>query len=67
MTLIAELFDSESGEILARVVDRREGRNSGRMELSSSVVNAAEAASIASGWARILRNSIDRAREASRK
>jgi hypothetical protein len=48
MTLVAELFDSESGEILARVVDRREARNSGRMTLSSSVGNAGEAASIAS-------------------
>ena len=67
MTLFAELFDAESGEILARIVDRREGRNSGRMELSSSTVNASEAAAIANGWARILRKGLDRAREAGRK
>ena len=68
MTIIAELFDSESGEILARIVDRREARNSsGQMELSSSTVNAAEAASIAAGWARILRKGLDRAREVGKK
>jgi hypothetical protein len=67
MTLFAELFDSETGQVLARVVDRREGRNSGRMELSSGVGNSAEAASIASGWARILRKGLDQAHSVGKK
>ena len=60
-TIFAELFDSESGEILARVTDRREARNSGYMLLSSSVFNAAEADRLASAWARILRARLDAA------
>ncbi len=61
MTLIAELYDSETGEVLARVVDRSEARDTGMMTLSSGVFNIAEARNIASSWARILRNSLDEA------
>lgn len=61
MTLFAELYDSETGEILARVVDRRASRNTGTLTLSNGVVNADEARSIASSWARILRDALDRA------
>jgi hypothetical protein len=61
MTLIAELYDSESGQVLARVIDRREASETGMMTLSSSVVNVAEARQIASSWARILRNGLDKA------
>ena len=61
MTLIAELFDSESGEILARVVDRREARNDDTLRLSSSVVKRGEAQDIAASWARILRTALDKA------
>ena len=61
MTLIAELFDSESGEILSRVVDRREGRNDDTLRLSSSVVKRGEAQEIAANWARILRTALDKA------
>jgi hypothetical protein len=61
MTLIAELFDSESGEILARVVDRREARNDDALRLSSSVVKRGEAQEIAANWARILRAALDKA------
>jgi hypothetical protein len=67
MTILAELFDSESGQILARVVDRREARKSNRLSVSGGAVDAAEAARIASGWAQILRRGLDRAREAGGK
>jgi len=67
MTLFAELFDSETGEVLARVVDRREAQGTGMMTLSSSVVNAAEAEEIASIWARILRDSLDKAKGIGKK
>ena len=64
MTLYLELYDSETGQILARVIDRREARNAGTMQLSGSVVNAGEAQDIAAIWARILRRSMDKAHAA---
>lgn len=67
MTLFMELYNSETGAVLARVVDRREARNTGMMTLSSSVVNAGEAQAIASTWARILRDALDRAHGVGKK
>lgn len=61
MTIFAELYDSETGEVLARVVDRREARRSGALTLTNSVVNADEAQSVASSWARTLRDALDKA------
>jgi hypothetical protein len=61
MTLVAELFDSGSGEVIARAVDRREARGSGRMSLSWGGYNQDEARAIAAGWARILRKALDSA------
>jgi Protein of unknown function (DUF3313) len=61
MTLVLEMFDSESGAIMARVLDRRESRNTGRAMMSSSVTNSQEARLMASSWARILREALDRA------
>lgn len=61
MTILAELYDSETGQLLARIVDRREARNTTMLTLSNSVVNAGEARDIASSWARILRNGLDKA------
>jgi hypothetical protein len=67
MTIFAELYDSETGEVLARVADRREARGSGTLTLTNSVVNADEARSIASSWARILRNGLDKAHAIGKK
>ena len=67
MTLYAELHDSESGEILARLVDREEGRNSGQMQLSNSAMNQGQAEDIATAWARILRKGLDNAHGVGRK
>lgn len=67
MTLIAELRDSETSQVLARVIDRREARDTGFMSYSNSVVNASEARSIASAWARILRNGLDKAHGIGKK
>jgi hypothetical protein len=67
MTLFAELFDSETGEVIARVVDRREARGSGMMTLTTKSVNVAEAQAIASAWARILRNGLDKAHGIGKK
>ena len=61
MTLFAELFDSESGQLLARVIDKREGRDDQMYRLSNSVVQRGELQDIASTWARILRRALDNA------
>ena len=61
MTIFMELHDSETGELLARFVDRRQARDTGRMFLSNSTTNAWEARDIASSWARILRKGLDKA------
>jgi hypothetical protein len=61
MTLVAELVDSKSGDVIARVVDRREARSTGRVSLSGSVYNEGEARSMAASWARILRKALDNA------
>ena len=62
MTLLAELADSETGEIIARVLDRFQARSTGKFQLSSSVSSAGEARSAASSWARILRGELDKAK-----
>lgn len=67
MTLVAELHDSETGEVLARIVDRREARHSDRLMLTDSVVNIGEARDIAAAWAGALRNGLDRAHGIGRK
>ncbi len=67
MTLYLELIDSKSGEVIARVVDRREARSTGRMSLSSGGYNQDEARSIAAGWARILRKALDNAHSIAAK
>jgi Protein of unknown function (DUF3313) len=54
MTLIAELRDSETGQIMARVFDQREMRNDEFLRLSTSVSNSAEARDAVRTWANIL-------------
>jgi hypothetical protein len=61
MTLVAELIDSETGQIQARLVDRREARATGRLQLTGAMENADEARAIAASWAKILRAALDRA------
>ena len=67
MTLYLELYDSESGQILARVVDRRESRSVAPMMIANRVTNTGEAHDIAATWARTLRKAMDRAREGTSK
>ena len=62
MTLFAELADSETGEVIARVVDRYQARTTGNFQLSSGVFSAGEARTAASSWARILRGELDKAK-----
>jgi hypothetical protein len=63
MTLLAELVDSASGQVLARVADRREANGgAARMQMADKVINEGEARQVAADWARILRKAMDKAR-----
>lgn len=63
MTLLAELSDSDSGEIIARVIDRYQARSTGSFQWTNSVSNAGEARNAATSWAKILRTSLDKAKD----
>ena len=67
MTLLLELYDSETGAILARAIDRAEGRNTGQWQMSTSVSNAGDAEEIAARWAKILRDRLDKAKGIGKK
>jgi hypothetical protein len=62
MTLYIELFDGATGEILARVADRRDARDSGRMMWQNSVTNRAEADRMLRKWAQLAVKGLDNAR-----
>jgi len=57
-TLYAELFDSETGQVLARVVDMQQADYS----VSYYENNMPEAQAIATQWAKLLRDHLDQAR-----
>ena len=59
MTLVAELRDSVTGEILARAVDARSGRTTGTMDFTNRVTNTADARRAINVWARALREALD--------
>ena len=61
MTLLAELSDSMSGQLLARVADRREANSLARMERADRIENEGAAREVAAAWAQILRNALDKA------
>ena len=64
-TLFLELYDSVSGEILARALDRKSANHPGDvMRLSNTVTNRVEAERILAGWADLLRRSLDELRGA---
>lgn len=59
MTLYLEVFDSVTGQILARAIDRQEDRGMGRIQWQNSVTNKAEADRILRRWASALRARLD--------
>jgi hypothetical protein len=61
-TLVAELRDSQTGSLLARVVDRREMREYPDFQLATSVSNSAEARELVGLWSQMLRRYLDTAR-----
>lgn len=59
MTLVVELRDSVTGEILARAVDGRSGRGTGLWTITNRVTNTADARRALRVWARALREGLD--------
>jgi hypothetical protein len=64
MTLMAELYDSVTNTLLARVIDRQRGLERGlnELQIANRVTNTAEADRILTFWASRLRNALDKAR-----
>lgn len=63
VSLAAELCDSASGAVLARVIDRARGRNVGNLEMSSEQNTSKDALQAFTTWAGLLREALDSARE----
>ena len=63
MTLYLELYDSATSSIIGRVIDRSSARGSGRITISNSVTNRAEADRMLRRWADLLRKALDEAHE----
>jgi hypothetical protein len=60
----ADLLDSQTNTLLAHVSDREQGRElAGQFQIANRVTNTAEARRAIGGWARALRNALDRARQ----
>ena len=59
MTLVAELRDSETGELLARAVDTRRGRSTGTLSITNNVTNTADARRAIGVWATTLRQGLE--------
>ena len=59
MTLVAELRDSMTGEILARAVDARSARSTGTWNITNRVTNTADARRAMGIWATALRQALD--------
>jgi len=59
-TLYIELYDSVSGQIIGRALDRRTVRNStGNVSWTNRVTNTADARRMFMGWAELLRNFLE--------
>jgi Protein of unknown function (DUF3313) len=63
VSLAAELCDSASGAVLARVIDRNRGRNVGNLEMSGEQSTSKDALQAFTTWAGLLREALDSARE----
>jgi hypothetical protein len=65
MTLYMELYDSVSGDLLAKALDRREDRRTGYFQWRNRVTNRAAANRILKVWAGVLKEGLDDARKAA--
>lgn len=67
MTLYLELYDSVSGEMLAKALDRKVDRQTGYFEWQNRVTNRAAANRILKVWANVLKEGLDDARNSTAK
>ena len=65
MTIKLEMFDSVTGDLIARASDRQEAPRRGYMQWTTSVTNRSEAKRMLQRWARELREFLDDARGAA--
>jgi len=63
MTLYVELYDSQTGDLLAKALDRRADRNDGYYTWANSATNKAAADRILRGWANILLDALKDAKQ----
>jgi len=61
MTLVLEVLDGTTGQILLRVIDRQRAGESSYLQWTNSVTNQADAQRILGRWARQLREGLDEA------
>lgn len=62
MTLVMELRDGATGQLIGRVVDQKVGDNFGRVQVTNSVTNSADFRRAVDDWAKRLRQGLDRLR-----
>ena len=60
MTLVMELRDGPTGQILGRVIDKRIGRDTATLQLTNRVINSAEFRRAVDSWAKRLRQAVNR-------
>jgi len=65
MTLLLELKDGVTGEVLVRVADRRKDFDDMQLQWTNSVTNRADAQRVLNRWAHVLRENLDRVRAAN--
>lgn len=61
MTLLLEIADGTTGEVLARAVDKRRGPDYGHLRWTNGITNKVESDRILRRWAKLLRESLDNA------
>jgi Protein of unknown function (DUF3313) len=66
MTLVLELSDSVTGQVIVRAEDREETLETGQLNRTTSVNNEADARLLVQNWARLLRSRLDAARHVGR-
>jgi len=65
MTLNLELFDSLTGDKIAKATDRKRDYRHGYLEWRTSVSNRSDARRMMTSWAKALRSALDEARSAT--
>lgn len=64
-TIVLEARDSQTNTILARVIDERETRSSGRLQLSNQATNINDFRALVNTWATIFAKGLDELKESS--